>query len=148
MVKKEIEMNSKVVLASVLALSAVSAQAAQMGRAVPVISCKSAHISIVVFQATCRLAPNAGDPTCQASVSVDGGAPVSVMLTQMRGPFPQTNMQSLALQPQRGGPVVSFFGMDRGNSGTYTGQGHVQLPSINTTEDMTCSVPQHQQGHL
>jgi hypothetical protein len=66
----------------------------------------------------------------------------------MQGPFPQTNVQSLALESQRGGPVVGFMGMDKGRNGTYEGQGHVEYANINTTEDMVCAEPQHQQGHL
>lgn len=144
-------MDSKVFLVSALVLAAVSAHAEPRGRAVPVISCNSAHISIVIYKATCHVAPKEDAPTCQASVVVDQGLRIPVSVTVNQGAIRPFNIPTLLFHTseQSGSAVTDFRGMDKGGSGTYMGVGSVKLPNgTNTAEDMTCAEPQHQQGHL
>lgn len=144
-------MNSKMFLASVLAMTAVSAHADPRGMAVPVISCKSAHISIVIYKATCRTAPREDAPICQASVAVGQNGPVTVSVIVNQGAIRPFNVPTLLFRTSQSGPaVVDFRGRDQGGNGTYTGVGGVEIPGarINTSEDMACGEPQHQQGQL
>jgi hypothetical protein len=140
-------MKSKAVLASVLALVAVSVHADPRGRAVPAIFCKSSHISIVINKSTCHVVANEGDPTCQASASV-GSMSTLVDVSVTQGPFPQTNIASLMIKAKSKNPSVAFLGMDSDGSSSYKGQGHIELGDVNTTENMICVDPQPRPGHL
>ncbi len=140
-------MKANIALASLLALVAVSVHADPRGRAVPVVSCKSAHISIRINKASCHTVGNEGGLTCQAFVAV-GSATMQTELSVVMGPFPQSNIPSLMFQSKERPSNVGFFGSVRGTPNTYEGQGSVKLGAVDTAEDMICVDPQPKPGHL